>query len=171
MDIKKNIRRFLSRIYTTDYFWSVREKAMAGSLLAKLRYPRLQMLHGCSIPFSVQFGSRPSFPHGLSGIFISQGAVIGSDCVIFQQVTIGSNTLPGSKSAGSPVIGDSAYIGAGAKIIGNVHVGSSVRIGANCVVVKDVPDNATVVPAATRVILHDQPQDNRFVAFPEHQGN
>src|SRR5690554_3855970 len=64
------------------------------------------------------FKSIPHFPHGFSGIFISAGAKIGKECVIFHHVTIGSNTLPGSKGYGAPTIGDNCYIGAGAKIIG-----------------------------------------------------
>jgi serine O-acetyltransferase len=60
----------------------------------------------------------PCFPHGISGIFISEGAKIGKNVVILQQVTIGSNTLNGSNTFGSPEIGDNMYIGAGAKIIG-----------------------------------------------------
>jgi serine O-acetyltransferase len=61
----------------------------------------------------------PCFPHGISGIFISGGAKIGKNAVIFQHVTIGSNTLEsGGNKLGSPEIGDNVYIGAGAVIIG-----------------------------------------------------
>lgn len=90
------------------------------------------------------FKKLPILPHGLSGIFVSKDAKIGKGCVIFQQVTIGSNSLIDSKGCGAPVIGDYCYIGAGAKIIGNVHIGNNCRIGANAVVVKDIPDNSTV---------------------------
>lgn len=83
--------------------------------------------------------------------------------MIFQQVTIGSNTLKGSKGAGSPVIDDNCYIGAGAKIIGNVHIGKGVRIGANCVVTNDIPDYATVVMEKPRVIVHNEAKDNNFI--------
>lgn len=62
----------------------------------------------------------PVFPHGMYGIFVSDGAEIGKNAVIFQQVTIGSNTLADSRKQGSPVIGDNVYIGSGAKIIGNI---------------------------------------------------
>lgn len=68
--------------------------------------------------------------------------MIGNNCTIFHQVTIGIDELKGREA---PVIGDNVYIGAGAKIIGNVHVGSISRIGANAVITKDVPVGATVV--------------------------
>ena len=112
----------------------------------------------------------PTFPHGFSGIFVSEGAKIGKNCVIFHQVTIGSNTLPGSAGQGFPSLGDNVYIGCGAKIIGNVRIGNNVRIGANCVVTQDVPDNATVVLGKPRVIVRDTPQENRFVSFEELTG-
>lgn len=76
------------------------------------------------------------------GIVISGDAVIGRNCTIFHEVTIGINEI---KSAEAPIIGDNVFIGAGAKIIGKVQVGSNSRIGANAVITKDVPEGATVV--------------------------
>lgn len=103
-----------------------------------------------------------NFPHGIKSIFISSGAEIGKNVTIFQQVTIGSNTLPDSKTKGAPTIGDGVLIGAGAIIIGNVKIGHNCRIGANAVVVEDVPDNCVVVMEKPRVI-HKQQLDNTFV--------
>lgn len=113
------------------------------------------------IPINLRIEGIPCFPHGERGIFISRNAVIGKNCVIFHQVTIGSNTLKGS-NVGSPVIGDNCYIGAGAKIIGNVRIGNNCRIGANACVYKDMPDNSVAVSAPTRIIQKDVEMDNRF---------
>lgn len=136
------------------FCWEVRETALAppkgviGKIkryLATKSYIHLQVLKGFFEPLSARFEARPVFPHGLSGIFVSGGATIGRDCVIFQQATIGSNTLAGSERFGFPSIGRSVYIGAGAKVIGAVTIGDSARIGANTVVTRDVPPWATVV--------------------------
>lgn len=116
---------------------------------------------GSYIGHDSAFKGIPIFPHGINGVFISGGSKIGSNCVIFQQVTIGSNTIPGSNN-GSPTIGDNCYIGAGAKIIGNITIGNNVRIGANCVVFKDITDNAVVVMPAPRVIVKETKNDNKF---------
>lgn len=97
------------------------------------------------------------------GIFISNQAVIGKNCVIFQQVTIGSNTLADGKRTGSPVIGDNVYIGAGAKIIGQVRIGNNCRIGAGAVVYEDMPDNSVAVCAPTRILPRETPLDNRYL--------
>ena len=87
---------------------------------------------------------------------------MGQNCVIFQQVTIGSNTLNGTQRKGAPQIGDNCYIGAGAMIIGDVTIGNNVRIGANTIVAQDVPDNSTVVSQKPRIICHEEQLDNRF---------
>ena len=103
----------------------------------------------------------PCFPHGCTGVFISKDAVIGKDAVIVQQVTIGSNTLPGTKHPGSPVLGDGVYIGAGAKIIGGITVGDCCRVGANAVVARDMPPHSVAVCAPTQIIQKEN-LDNTF---------
>ena len=102
---------------------------------------------GTHIGFGAQFSSVPILPHGLYGIIVSHNAVIGKNCVIFHQVTIGEG------KGGAPTIGDNVFIGAGAKIIGNIKIGSNVTIGAGAVVVEDIPNGATVVCQKPRVII------------------
>ena len=103
----------------------------------------------------------PCFPHNFYGVFISGGSIIGKNVVIFQQVTIGSNTLQESKAKGCPTIGDNVYIGAGAKIIGKVVIGDNCRIGANAVVTKDMPPHSVAISSPTRYIQKSN-LDNRF---------
>ncbi|WP_113808598.1 DapH/DapD/GlmU-related protein [Enterococcus faecium] len=104
---------------------------------------------GTHIGFSsAKFEERPYLPHGLNGIIVSNDAIIGRQCQLYHQVTIGGG------NGGSPVIGDNVLIGAGAKIIGPVKIGNNVKIGAGCVVTIDVPDNATVVMDKPRIILN-----------------
>ena len=138
--------------------------------LIKLSYLyiyRLILKKSCSyIGVHSSFQSEPILPHGLSGIFISNGATIGKNCVIFHQVTIGSNTLEDSKGRGAPTIGDNVYIGAGAKIIGRVKIGNNVRIGANCVVVENIPDDCVVVLNKPR-ILQKSCIHNNFIVYDQ----
>ena len=97
------------------------------------------------LPFNNVIKGPINFLHGTNGIFISGDAIIGRNCTIYHQVTIGSNMLIDSKNIGSPVIGDNCLIGAGAKIIGNIKVGDNCRVGANAVVTSDLPDNSVIV--------------------------
>lgn len=119
--------------------------------------------YGAWIGIRATIESKPILPHGLFGIFISHSAYIGKNCVIFQQVTIGSNTLKDSKKFGAPKIADNVYIGCGAKLIGNINVGENARIGANCIVVKDVPPNSVAIMGGAKIIVKDYPLDNHWI--------
>lgn len=149
--------------------WKLKQRIAAArdprarQLMIKL-WGALQYECGSSVAWNASFAGEPCFPHGIKSIFISGAARIGSNAVIFQQVTIGSNTLAGSKGFGAPRIGDNCYIGAGAKIVGRVTVGNNVRIGANAVVYKDVPDNSVVLSGEQRTIAAAG-IDNRFYSF------
>lgn len=116
---------------------------------------------GAHIGSGARFAGKPCFPHGLHGIFISGGAQLGTDCVLFQHVTIGSNTLADS-TQGPPSLGNQCFIGAGACVIGGITLGDGVRVGAGTTVVSDVPAHALVVSAPSRIIAKDAPMDNRF---------
>lgn len=107
--------------------------------------------HSSYLPLDNSIKGNIIFPH-LSGIFISNTAIIGKNNIIYQHVTIGSTYIGGSKKIGSPTIGDNCVIGAGAKIIGKVTIGNNCKIGANCVIVDDIPDNCTVVLNKPRII-------------------
>ncbi|MFC1785142.1 serine acetyltransferase [Candidatus Neomarinimicrobiota bacterium] len=117
--------------------------------------------YGAWIGVKSQMAGLPCFPHEFYGIFISGGTIIGKNVVIFQHVTIGSNTLNDSKNTGCPTIGDNVYIGAGAKIIGKIVIGNNCRIGANAVVYQDMPANSVAVQAPTQIIQKSN-LDNRF---------
>ena len=114
------------------------------------------------IGINTTFKNTPYFPHGLSGIFISDQTKIGKNAVIFQNVTIGAIRTKGSKNIGNPTIGDNCYIGAGAKIIGNIKIGNNCRIGANTVVYEDMPDNSVAVSSPTKIITKKEKLDNHF---------
>ncbi len=151
----------------TAYWWDLYCKARRGGVCGayyRYKYSRHISRFHAFIPRQTNFESCPVFPHSLYGVFISMGAKIGKNCIIFHQVTIGSNTLPGSRGYGAPTLGDNVFVGAGAKIIGGVKIGNNVRIGANCVVTSDVPDNCVVVLEKPRVIQKDR-LENSFVTF------
>ena len=89
-------------------------------------------------------------PHP-NGIVIHPNCKIGPNCLIFQQVTLGSNE--GGIRTGVPTLGGSVDVGAGAKILGPINIGDNAMIGANAVVLTDVPANAVAVGIPARVIL------------------
>lgn len=153
-------------------FWGLKERCraakpgLARKLLIRL-YREYQRPFGSSIAWNSEFSGPPCMPHGPSGIFVTAVAQVGKNSVIFQQVTIGANTLPDSSGMGAPTIGDNCYIGAGAKIIGNVRIGNNVRIAANSVVYQDVPDDSLVVSGIQRTLTRPASGCNRFHAYIE----
>jgi serine O-acetyltransferase len=99
------------------------------------------------IPLDTVIGGGLKLPHP-NGIVIHPDTRIGPNCLIFQQVTLG--TRPEQPVA--PRIGGHVDIGAGARILGNVTIGDHARIGANAVVLCDIPAGATAVGIPARIL-------------------
>jgi serine O-acetyltransferase len=84
------------------------------------------------------------------GIFISGMAVIGRNCEIFQDVSIGVSRY--GNQYGYPIIGDNVHIGPGVKIHGRVNIGSNVHIAPNATIDRNIPDNVYVEPPPLQVV-------------------
>src|SRR5258706_9275961 len=104
-----------------------------------MRHRFWSVVTGADIPLNCQIGGGLLIPHP-NGIVIHPGARIGVNCLIFQQVTIGSRS-----SGGLPEIAGHVDIGAGAKDLGAVNIGAHARIGANAVILKDVEGASTAI--------------------------
>jgi len=76
----------------------------------------------------------------LFGIVINSRVVIGSNCYIAHNVTIGSVS-----SSKIPRIGNNVTIFTGSIIIGDVTIGDNVTVGAGSLVIKDIPADTVVV--------------------------
>jgi serine O-acetyltransferase len=106
------------------------------------------LIYNSVIPFETKISKGTRFGYGGIGIVIHKNAIIGNNCFISHQVTIGGKT--GYSKV--PIIGDNVIIGSGAKIIGPVSIGNNVQIGANAVVVKDIPDNKIAAGIPAKII-------------------
>lgn len=116
-----------------------------GIKAAVLRHRFWSLVTGADIPLNCRIGGGLLMPHP-NGIVIHPQAVIGPNCLIFQQVTIGT--------AGdvAPTIGGRVDIGAGAKVLGAIRVGDQAQIGANAVLLQDLPAGCVAVGVPARVL-------------------
>jgi serine O-acetyltransferase len=113
---------------------------------ARLRHLFWSVITASEFDANAIIGERLTLPHP-NGVIVHSNAIIGDDCLIMQQVTIGQLS-----DGHAPVIGSGVYIGAGAKILGRVAIGDRARIGANAVVLCDVPADCTAVGVPARLI-------------------
>jgi serine O-acetyltransferase len=108
----------------------------------------IRLIHNCAVYSNTKIGAGTTFGYSGIGVVIHKKAVIGQNCVIGTNVTIGGR----SKSKDVPVIGDDVYIATGAKVLGAIKIGNNCVIGANAVVITDIPDNSMVVGMPAKVI-------------------
>ena len=119
-------------------------------VLPKVFYRLIYFVNNCHLHYQTEVGEGTTLAYGGIGVVIHKDAVIGKNCVIESNVTIGGrNNIPSA-----PVIGDNVFIGTGARILGDVHVGSNSIIGANAVVLHDVPERCSVAGVPAK-ILHE----------------
>ena len=122
--------------------------------LSKIRKGLIALRHGfwsiataADIPLKCAFiEGGLMIPHP-TGVVIHPDAVIGPNCLLMQQVTLGVTHRPGA-----PKLGGHVDIGAGARVLGAITVGDHTRIGANAVVVKDLPDRVLAVGVPAEIV-------------------
>lgn len=110
-----------------------------------LRHRFWSVVSGADIPLNCQIEGGLLLPHP-NGVVIHPAARIGPNCLIFQQVTMGTRG-----DGAAPVLAGHVDVGAGAKLLGGISVGEHARIGANAVVLCDVPSRASAVGVPARV--------------------
>lgn len=111
-----------------------------------LRHLFWSVVTGADIPINTQIAGGLLIPHP-NGIVMHSDVKIGPNCLVFQQVTIGSKD--GSKP---PTIGGCVDIGAGAKVLGEINIGNHAKIGANAVVLIDVPEGRSAVGVPAKIV-------------------
>ena len=82
-----------------------------------------------------------------TNVSIGRLVEIGADCLVFNDVTLGTGTI-----GNTPKLGDRVDVYVGARILGGVTIGNDSMVGANCVVMRDVPNSSVVLSAPSRVI-------------------
>lgn len=103
---------------------------------------------GCYISPKCEIGHTFYLPHPV-GVVIGEGAVIGDEVTIFQNVTLGVGR---QGRASYPRLGNGVVAYTGAVLIGGIEIGEGATIGAQTLVREDVPPGATVVSSPAIVL-------------------
>lgn len=109
----------------------------------------------CDIPLNTQIGGG-FFLHHANGVVIHPDVVIGVNCMLLNQVTLGAGRA-NAEGRYVPVIGGHVDIAAGARIVGGITIGDHAQIGLNAVVLQDVPPGGIAVGVPARVIRIELP--------------
>jgi serine O-acetyltransferase len=145
--------RRLLRVIRRYQHWSSKSGPLAALMKRRwvLSHCFWSVVTGADIPLNCQIEGGLLIPHP-NGIVIHPGAKIGPNCLIFQQVTIGTS----SPKNGCPILVGHVDVGAGAKILGPVTIGEHARIGANAVVLHDVAQHSIAVGVPAKAARSDQ---------------
>jgi serine O-acetyltransferase len=122
-------------------------KWFLNKLIVKILYvyysKLLEIFYGAYIHYKAKIGKNIKFNHSLHGIYISENAEIGDNCIILHHTTIGSNQ---PISGDAPKIGNNVFIGVNCCIIGKTVIGDNCIIGAGVVIANSIiPSDMTVV--------------------------
>lgn len=118
-------------------------------VLPKLITLLIFLIYNSKIPYQAKIGRGSTFGYGGMGVVIHSKSIIGVNCTICQQVTIGGGN---SRFPGVTVIGNNVYIAKGSIVMGGITIGNNVTIGANAVVTKPVSDNAIVAGVPAKIL-------------------
>ncbi len=105
--------------------------------------------YGIDIHPAAQIAGGVFIDHGV-GVVVGETAIIGTNVLIYQGVTLGGTGKETGKR--HPTIEDNVMISSGAKILGNITIGHDSKIGAQSVVIRDVPPHTTVVGVPGRIV-------------------
>jgi len=103
------------------------------------------------LPWNTKIGSGLCIFHG-QGLVINDNTVIGKNCILRQNTTIGHKKIQNNQYSKAPIIKDNVDVGANVIIIGEVIIGEHSIIGAGAVVTKDVAPYSIVAGNPAKII-------------------
>lgn len=112
---------------------------------AVIRHRFWSAVTGADIPVNCHIEGGLVLPHP-NGVVVHPDAWIGPNCLLFQQVTLGTG------EGGCPRLEGHVDVGAGAKVFGAITLGAHSKIGANAVVLRSVPPHATAIGIPARIV-------------------
>ncbi len=161
---KKYGANFFVILFFTQGFWATCQYRFANYVFRKVKLQPFRLIFKCilflwqkfieitcgiSIPASVEIGHSFYIGH-FGGIIFNKDAVIGDNCNVAQNVTIGVSGL--GEKRGVPIIGNNVYIAANSVIAGKIVIEDDVLIGACSLVSSDVKAGSTAIGVPALVV-------------------
>ena len=136
--------------------WALRHWGAPGRAFCVVYRLFTSLFVSVELPAELRVGPRLRIFHPHS-IVLNPGVVLGADCVLRQNVTVGNVVHRDGTEKGVASAGDGVEFGAGCVVVGPVHVGDHARIGALALVLDDVPERGVVVGNPGRLVRVDDP--------------
>ena len=141
----------------TTLYARAKEAAEKGDERTAKKYQKaIRFLHNSTVPYKCEIGEGTEFGYGGIGCVVHRDTVIGKNCKIGSNVTIGGGSFginaKNKRRQWVPHIGDNVYISTGAKLLGGIRIGNNVVIGANALVNRDVSDYSVMAGVPAKAI-------------------
>lgn len=145
--------------------WAHRHWGPFGSLYAGIYRLTTSLYSGIELPPESTIGPRlhTFHPHG---IVLNPGVVMGADCILRQNVTVGNVMRRNGTDKGVASIGDGVEFGAGCVVVGPIHVGDHARIAALSLVTERVPEHGVIRGNPAQLVRIDVPKSTHDSAEP-----
>lgn len=128
--IARDVRRMLSA------------RKRGFKLLSNLYRRKIARRYSCYISYDAVIADDVYFPHPV-GIVIGSGAIVGRNCVIYQNVTLGRRTRFDSSC---PKLGDGCMLYAGSMVLGDIELQRDTTVAAGAIVThgSDIPGDVLI---------------------------
>ena len=158
--VKKNdpaAKNYAEIVLCHTPFWTLAAYRLVNPLeregfpiLPRLIMTLMKVITGVEIHPGAKIGKSFFIDHGI-GTVIGETAIIGDDCVLFHNVTLGGTGKHQKKR--HPTLGNKVLVGAGATLLGPIKIGNNVKIGAETfVIMHNIPNNCTVVGVPGKIV-------------------
>ena len=111
----------------------------------------VEWILGIELPWNTKIERGLILFHG-QGLVVNDGTVIGKNCTLRHNTTIGNKQLNDGSYSDCPVIKDNVDIGSNVVILGPITIGEDSIIGAGSVVIKDVEPYSIVAGNPAKLI-------------------
>ena len=124
----------------------------------------IRHLYGADIHWRTQIEPGVSVVHG-QGLVLGRHAVVGTGCILFQNVTLGESRDAETGQVGTPRLGAHVHVAPGATLLGPIEVGARSKIGPGAVLMESVPEFSLVSSPVATITSRRSPAALALYAF------